>query len=146
MGIIVNREPKLSPEQRQHMQKKQKDFKKLERKDPQHNIKQKAVKQPQVVVQNQVSQTKKKFEFSKILAVNLIASYYVGVIIGVISVIVDSSNINSLLTYIGGVVGVGLSFFLWKAKAENVVKIKKDSGMDITQIPEDQNFSNIQEF
>jgi hypothetical protein len=90
-----------------------------------------------------ISTTKKKFEFSKMLAVNLLISYYAGIFIGVFSVIKDSTNVSYLLTYIGGVVGIGLPFFLWKAKAENVIKIKKDAGI---QVPFDDSSNSFNNF
>lgn len=73
---------------------------------------------------------KKKFEFSKLIICCLTVTYFVGLIIGSIAVIQDPTQLTAFLTYIGGVVGITIPFYIWKAKNENVLKIQNDHPPD----------------
>ena len=74
----------------------------------------------------------KKFEFSKIILCLVMATYFIGLGFGmaVIFKIVDTNPtyiataLCGLFSYIGAPVAVAIGFYSYKAKAENVEKIK----------------------
>ena len=76
----------------------------------------------------------KKFEFSKLILCLVMATYFVGLLFGIhiILRIVDSdvsyipTALCGLFSYIGAPVAVAIGFYAYKAKAENVAKIKGD--------------------
>lgn len=69
----------------------------------------------------------KKMEYSKIISSIFISCFLFGIIIGTYAVIQDPANIDPLLIYIGGATTVSTSFYFWKAKAENLIKIQKSN-------------------
>lgn len=69
---------------------------------------------------------KQKTEFSKIIIMLVMLTYFVGLIVGVKIVFVDPSQLTALLAYIGGPTATAIAFYCWKAKAENLIKIKKN--------------------
>lgn len=66
-----------------------------------------------------------KIEFSKIILFAVLCTYFVGLYVGVKIVYIDVTQLGVLLTYIGAPTATAIGFYSWKAKAENVVKIKK---------------------
>lgn len=64
-------------------------------------------------------------EFSKLVLLLVMATYFVGVVIGVKVTLIDFSQLGVLLTFIGAPTATAIVFYAWKAKAENIVKIKK---------------------
>lgn len=92
-----------------------------------------------------MNKKKKKIEFSKIILALVIASYFVGLIFGmsVISKIFDTDNtayiatcLCGLFSYIGAPVAVAIGFYSYKAKAENIEKIKHNQGNGYEDNPE----------
>lgn len=83
--------------------------------------------------------THRKIEFSKIVLALVLATYFVGVIIGVKISLIDISQLGVLLAYIGTPTAAAIGFYCWKAKAENMVKIKKDNPDETQGIPIDLN-------
>lgn len=69
---------------------------------------------------------KQKTEFSKIIIMLVMLTYFVGLIVGVKIVLLDPSQLSALLAYIGGPTATAIAFYCWKAKAENLIKIKKN--------------------
>ncbi|GIP56170.1 hypothetical protein [Paenibacillus vini] len=67
---------------------------------------------------------RKKIEFSKIVLALVMATYFFGVVIGVVVVLRSSAELGALLAFIGAPVATALGFYYWKAKNENVSKIK----------------------
>lgn len=55
----------------------------------------------------------------------VVITYFIGVALGVYAIIKDPTNVGMVLGYIGGVVAVGIGFYSWKAKAENIIKLSK---------------------
>lgn len=55
----------------------------------------------------------------------VVITYFIGVAAGVYAIIMDAANVNAVLVYIGGVAAVGIGFYSWKAKAENIIKLNK---------------------
>lgn len=87
----------------------------------------------------------KKFEFSKIIIAIITFTYFVGLIVGAITVLEDPEQLNTLLVYIGGVVGITIPFYVWKAKSENVLKIQQDNQCkcNITNEPDNHEVNEI---
>lgn len=85
---------------------------------------------------------KRKMEFSKILVFLVLGTYFIGVYIGAKIVFIDFSQLGVLLAFIGTPTGIAIGFYTWKAKAENIIKIKKENPEETEGIPVDLN--NIQ--
>lgn len=77
-----------------------------------------------------------RLEFSKLVLLLVMATYFVGVGIGVKIVLIDFTQLGVLLTYIGAPTATAIVFYAWKAKAENLVKIKK-ANPEIVENPVD---------
>ena len=65
-----------------------------------------------------------------------------GVFIGVKVSLIDFSQLGVFLAYIGTPTAAAIGFYCWKAKAENIVKIKKDNPEETQGIPVDLNNIN----
>ncbi|MBD5128432.1 MAG: hypothetical protein HDT43_00680 [Ruminococcaceae bacterium] len=86
----------------------------------------------------------RKLEFSKIVLTFVLLTYFVGVFIGVKVSLIDFSQLGVLLAYIGTPTAAAIGFYCWKAKAENIVKIKKDNPEETEGISVDlNNINNI---
>lgn len=83
-----------------------------------------------------------KIEFSKLVLSAVLLTYFAGFGLGFWVVTIDISQLGILLAYIGTPTAVVIGFYSWKAKAENVVKIKKANPEETEGIPVDLN--NIQ--
>lgn len=66
----------------------------------------------------------KKFEYSKWIEAIFMVTYLWGIIIGSYAVIADPAMLDSLLVYIGGSSTIATSFYFWKARCENIIKLK----------------------
>lgn len=55
----------------------------------------------------------------------VVITYFIGVAAGIYAIIRDPANVGMVLGYIGGVAAVGIGFYSWKAKAENIIKLSK---------------------
>ena len=84
----------------------------------------------------------RKLEFSKIVLTLVLLTYFVGVFIGVKVSLIDFSQLGVFLAYIGTPTAAAIGFYCWKAKAENIVKIKKDNPEETQGIPVDLNNIN----
>lgn len=67
-----------------------------------------------------------KFEFSKIMLCLVMVTYFVGLIFGmaIIFKVRTDTALCGLFSFIGGPVTAAIGFYCYKAKAENVEKIK----------------------
>ncbi len=83
----------------------------------------------------QTLKSPRKLEFSKIVLVCVLITYFVGVFIGVKISLIDITQLGVLLAYIGTPTAAAIGFYCWKAKAENIVKIKKDNPEETKGIP-----------
>lgn len=74
----------------------------------------------------------KRFEFSKIMALIAVAMWVSVNIFGVIMVVItlDTSPLVYIIGSIDAVVAVVLSCYYHKARLENTIKLKKESGED----------------
>jgi len=87
----------------------------------------------------QTLKVRRKLEFSKIVIALILLTYFVGVFVGVKVSLIDISQLGVLLAYIGTPTAAAIGFYCWKAKAENIVKIKKDNPEETQGIPIDLN-------
>ena len=67
---------------------------------------------------------------------------FAGFIVGARAVILDPNQLSVFLAYVGTPAATAIGFYSWKAKAENVVKIKQANPTATEGIPVDLN--NIQ--
>ena len=65
----------------------------------------------------------------------VVIAYFIGVALGVYAIIKDPTNVGMVLGYIGGVAAVGIGFYSWKAKAENIIKLSKKQLDKLTNAP-----------
>ena len=70
---------------------------------------------------------RKKVDFRKLVLMLVLASYFLGVAVGVKIVLAYPEQLGTLLAYIGAPTATVIIFYAWKAKAENVIKIKKNN-------------------
>lgn len=63
--------------------------------------------------------------FSHKMMVGVMITYFIGVIGGGVAVFLLNASVDAWLMYIGGVAAVGVAFYSWKAKAENVIKLNR---------------------
>lgn len=86
-----------------------------------------------------VSRKTRKIEFSKLIIALVLFTYFVGVYIGVKIALIDVAQISALLAYIGTPTATAIGFYCWKAKAENIIKIKRENPEETKGIPVDVN-------
>ena len=86
-------------------------------------------------------QTKKKPEFSKIILALCMCVYIVTVGFGFFVTATEKTQLGELLAFVGAPTAVAIGFYAWKARAENLLKIKKENpDMDLSEIrKEDEN-------
>lgn len=87
----------------------------------------------------QEQQNRRKIEFSKLVLSAVLVSYFVGFGLGFWAVIVDPSQLGVFLAYVGTPTATVIAFYSWKAKAENVVKIKQAHPKETEGMPIDLN-------
>lgn len=67
----------------------------------------------------------KKDQRNKNHYLSILATYYIAFAVGVWVVVTkDFYQLSVLLTFVGGVTAAAVAFYCWKAKAENLLKIK----------------------
>lgn len=67
----------------------------------------------------------KKTGTTKIVLFSILLTYYIAFAVGVWVVVTkDVYQLSALLTFAGGVTAAAVAFYCWKAKAENLLKIK----------------------
>lgn len=87
-------------------------------------------------------QNRRKIEFSKLVLSAVLFTYFVGFGVGIWAVINDTSQLGVFFAYVGTPTATVIGFYSWKAKAENVVKIKQANQKATEGMPIDLN--NIQ--
>ncbi len=70
---------------------------------------------------------KKGFEFSKLILLAVMVLYFIAVGIGVMLSFLDYTQYSTLAMLVGAPTATAIGFYSWKAKAENVVKLKKEN-------------------
>ncbi|MBQ0067575.1 MAG: hypothetical protein KBS60_05295 [Phascolarctobacterium sp.] len=67
----------------------------------------------------------RKTSATKIVLFSILLTYYIAFAVGVWAVLTqDVYQLSVLLTFVGGVTAAAVAFYCWKAKAENLLKIK----------------------
>lgn len=79
--------------------------------------------------------------FTKTVLVAVLFTYFVGLYIGIRVTLIDCSQFGVLATYIATPTTTVIALYCWKAKAENIIKIKqgypeetKDISVDLNNI------------
>ncbi len=70
---------------------------------------------------------KRGFEFSKLILLAVMVLYFIAVGIGVMLSFLDYTQYSTLAMLVGAPTATAIGFYSWKAKAENVVKLKKEN-------------------
>lgn len=84
-----------------------------------------------------------KPNFTKVVLVAVLFTYFVGLHIGIRVTLIDYSQFGVLATYIATPTTTVITLYCWKAKAENIIKIKKGYPEETEGIPVDLNNINI---
>ena len=90
----------------------------------------------------QEGKVKKKIpkpNFTKAVLVAVLFTYFVGLYIGIKVTLMDYSQFGVLATYIATPTTTVIALYCWKAKAENIIKIKKGNPAETKDIPVDLN-------
>lgn len=90
----------------------------------------------------ELAKNKHKIEFSKFILMLILFTYFIGVAVGIKVVFIDISQLGILLAFIGTPTAAAIGFYCWKAKAENLIKIKKDNPEETAGMPVDLNSIN----
>lgn len=64
--------------------------------------------------------------YTKILVAAVMATYFLGFILGGILVWLFPEHLGEWLTFIGVPTATAIGFYCWKAKAENMLKIRQE--------------------
>ncbi len=86
---------------------------------------------------------KAKLEFSKLILLLVMLTYFIAVGVGVHLSLVDFTQYSTLAMLVGAPTATAIGFYAWKAKAENVLKYKKENKAETEGIPFDP--TNIQQ-
>lgn len=73
---------------------------------------------------------RKKYEFSKVIMALVMITYFIGMIVGGYAVLKNTEQLQYFLAYIGAQVAVAIGFYAWKARGENVEKIRGNTHDD----------------
>lgn len=78
---------------------------------------------------------KKKLEFSKLILIvgYLTATIFTAVAAQIAIVSGDIGSFANIVAIIWGTVGAAVSFYYWKAKAENLIKIAKEVPQELIE-------------
>ena len=88
------------------------------------------------------AEDKKKIQkpnFTKAVLVAVLFTYFVGLFIGIKVTLIDYSQFGVLATYIATPTTAVIALYCWKAKAENIIKIKQGYPEETKDIPIDLN-------
>lgn len=70
-------------------------------------------------------------------------TYFVGLVIGIIVTLIEFSQFGVLATYIAAPTTTVIALYCWKAKAENIIKIKQGFPEETKDMPVDLNNINL---
>jgi hypothetical protein len=79
----------------------------------------------------------KSLEFTKLMLLAVMLTYFIAVGIGVYITLRDYSQFPTLATLVGAPVAAGMGFYCWKAKAENIAKYRKENPAEAERVPFD---------
>ena len=81
-----------------------------------------------------------KITTTKVVLFSILFTYYAAFLLAMYVVICkDTAELSNLLTFVGGATVFAVAFYCWKAKAENLEKIRKSAGLEGTL----SDFSNL---
>ncbi|MBD5509998.1 MAG: hypothetical protein HDR08_01870 [Lachnospiraceae bacterium] len=80
-----------------------------------------------------------KPNFTKAVLVAVLCTYFVGVYVGIRVTLTDYSQFGVLATYIAAPTTTVIALYCWKAKAENIIKIKQGHPKETEGVPVDLN-------
>lgn len=87
---------------------------------------------------------KKKIEFKKLLVISVIATYFLGVGLGVyITITTEPTQLMALLTYIGTPTTGAILSYCWVVRTENAIKLKQQYPKQTEGYTVDINNTNI---
>lgn len=82
---------------------------------------------------------KKRFEFSKLVLISVMILYFFAAGVGIAISFIDYAQYSTLAMLVGAPTATAIGFYSWKAKAENVIKIKKENPEATKDMPVDLN-------
>lgn len=82
---------------------------------------------------------KKPVEFSKIVLLVVMVLYLVAAGVGIVLSFIDYTQYSTLAMLVGAPTATAIGFYAWKAKAENVIKIKQEHPEETKDVPVDLN-------
>ncbi len=82
---------------------------------------------------------KNKPNFTKAILVIILFTYFIGLALGIYVTVQDYSQFGILATYIATPTTTIITLYCWKAKAENIIKIKQGYPEETEGIPVDLN-------
>lgn len=82
---------------------------------------------------------KKTVEFSKVVLLVVMILYFVVVSVGIALSFIDYTQYSTLAMLVGAPTAMAIGFYAWKAKAENVIKIKQQHPEETKDVPVDLN-------
>jgi hypothetical protein len=80
---------------------------------------------------------RKTFEFTKLILVLVMLTYFVTVGFGIYLCLTDYTQYSTLAMLVGAPTATAIGFYAWKAKAENTLKIKKENPKETEGVPFD---------
>ena len=80
-----------------------------------------------------------KPNFTKAVLVAVLCTYFVGLYVGIRVTLTDYSQFGVLATYIAAPTTTVIALYCWKAKAENIIKIKQGHPKETEGVPVDLN-------
>lgn len=86
-----------------------------------------------------VSRKLPKPNFTKAVLVAVLCTYFVGLYVGIRVTLTDYSQFGVLATYIAAPTTTVIALYCWKAKAENIIKIKQGHPKETEGVPVDLN-------
>lgn len=84
-----------------------------------------------------------KPNFTKAVLVAVLLTYFIGLVIGIKVTLIDFSQFGVLATYIATPTTTVIALYCWKAKAENLIKIKQGFPEETKDISIDLNNINV---
>lgn len=84
-----------------------------------------------------------KPNFTKMVLLAVLLTYFIGLAIGIKVTLTDFSQFGVMATYIAAPTTTVIALYCWKAKAENLVKIKQGYQEETKDISVDLNNINI---
>jgi len=86
---------------------------------------------------------KETVSFTKIVVASVMLTYFIGVAIGGYIVLKEYDLLGTYLTFIGSATATTIALYCWKAKAENMIKIKTSNPKETKGISVDLNNINL---